>query len=53
MASQAVQAMAGGGELEVLPGTGHLLLEVADHLRTRLRAWIDEVFAQPAEGSDA
>lgn len=53
MASQAVQAMAGGGELEVLPGTGHLLLEVADHLRTRLRAWIDEVFAQPVEASDA
>lgn len=53
MASQAVQAMAGGGELEVLPGTGHLLVEVADYLRTRLRAWIDEVFAQPVEASDA
>ncbi len=53
MASQAVQAMAGGGELEVLPGTGHLLVEVADHLRTRLRTWIDDVFARPPEASDA
>lgn len=53
MASQAVQAMAGGGELEVLPGTGHLLVEAADHLRARLRAWIGDVFARPAEASDA
>jgi dienelactone hydrolase len=53
MASQAVQAMAGGGELEVLPGAGHLLAEAADHLRRRLRAWIGEVFALPAEAADA
>jgi pimeloyl-ACP methyl ester carboxylesterase len=53
MASQAVQAMAGSGDLEVLPGTGHLLVEVADHLRARLGTWIDEVFARPLEASDA
>jgi acetyl esterase/lipase len=53
MASQAVQAMAGDGELEILPGTGHLLVEVAEHLRTRLRAWIDDVFDRPLEASDA
>jgi dienelactone hydrolase len=53
MASQAVQAMAGGGELEVLPGTGHLLAEAADHLRSRLHTWIGEVFALPAEAADA
>ena len=37
MASQAVQAMAGAGEIELLPGAGHLLLEAAEPLRTRLR----------------
>jgi hypothetical protein len=45
--------MAGDGELEILPGTGHLLVEVAEHLRTRLRAWIDDVFDRPLEASDA
>jgi dienelactone hydrolase len=53
MASQAVQAMAGAGELEVLPGAGHLLVEVADHLRTRLHAWISEAFARPADAEAA
>jgi pimeloyl-ACP methyl ester carboxylesterase len=48
MASQAVQALAGTGELEILPGAGHLLVEAADHLRSRLRSWIADVFAQPA-----
>jgi len=47
MASQAVQALAGGGELEVLPGAGHLLTEAADHLRDRLHRWIPDVFARP------
>ena len=42
-----MQALAGGGELEVLPGAGHLLVEAAEHLRTRLRAWIADVFARP------
>jgi hypothetical protein len=55
MASQAVQALAGGGELEVLPGAGHLLVEAGEHLRTRLRAWITDVFTRPlpaaAEGA--
>ncbi len=49
MASQAVQAMAGAGELEVLPGAGHLLVEAADHLRTRLHAWITDAFGRPAD----
>jgi pimeloyl-ACP methyl ester carboxylesterase len=53
MASQAVQAMAGDGELEILPGTGHLLLEVAEHLRTRLRTWIEDVFDRPPEAPHA
>jgi pimeloyl-ACP methyl ester carboxylesterase len=47
MASQAVQALAGDGELEVLAGAGHLLVEAADHLRTRLRTWVPETFARP------
>jgi pimeloyl-ACP methyl ester carboxylesterase len=53
MASQAVQAIAGGGELEVVPGAGHLLVEAADHLRTRLRTWIDAAFARVDEAADA
>ncbi len=54
MASQAVQALAGTGELEVLAGAGHLLVEAADHLRARLRSWIPDVLARPLEdGADA
>lgn len=37
-----VQALAGTGEVVVLPGTGHLLLEAADELRDRLGTWIPE-----------
>jgi hypothetical protein len=37
----------------VLPGAGHLLVEVADHLRTRLHAWISEAFARPADAEAA
>lgn len=49
MASQAVQALAGTGDVEILPGTGHLLMEAAAHLRTRLHAWITEAFARPRD----
>jgi hypothetical protein len=37
-----VQLLAGRGELELLPGAGHLLTEAADALRARLGAWIPE-----------
>ena len=45
--SEMVRALAGYGDLEVHPGTGHLLLEVADHLRERLGTWIPEVLDAP------
>jgi predicted esterase len=47
MASEAVRALAGGGELVLLPGTGHLLTEAGDAMRERLRSWIPEQFARP------
>jgi acetyl esterase/lipase len=50
MSSQAVQALSGGGELEVLAGAGHLLVEAAEHLRARLRAWIADAFTRPIDG---
>jgi len=53
MASQAVQALAGQGDLEILRGTGHLLIEAAEHLRTRLRGWITEVFTRSLDGVEA
>jgi alpha/beta superfamily hydrolase len=41
MASEVVHHLAGGhGELVVLPGAGHLLVEAADELRERLGSWI-------------
>jgi pimeloyl-ACP methyl ester carboxylesterase len=43
-ASEAVRALAGQGEVVVLPGTGHLLLGVEQPLRERLLAWITERF---------
>jgi pimeloyl-ACP methyl ester carboxylesterase len=43
-ASEAVRTMAGGGEVVVLPGTGHLLVEAAEELRRRLLTWIPERF---------
>src|SRR5262249_61713079 len=53
MASQAVQALAGSAELEVLPGAGPLLTEAADHLRDRLHRWIPDVFARPLADNEA
>lgn len=35
-----VRMLISHGEVEILPGTGHLLTEVADHLRARLEEWI-------------
>lgn len=35
-----VRALAGHGDLVVLPGAGHLLTEAGDDLRTRLPRWI-------------
>jgi pimeloyl-ACP methyl ester carboxylesterase len=40
-----VQALAGTGEVVILPGTGHLLTEAADELRDRLGTWIPERLA--------
>lgn len=52
--SRTVHMLAGGhGELVVLPGTGHLLSEVGDDLRTRLLEWVPETLAtdhEPAPG---
>ena len=41
-ASFMVRMLIGHGDVEVLPGTGHLLSEVGEHLRTRLGTWIPE-----------
>jgi dienelactone hydrolase len=43
--SYMVQALAGTGEVVILPGTGHLLAEAGDDLRDRLGHWIPERFA--------
>ena len=40
--SRVVQMLIGHGEVEILPGTGHLLSEAADHLRSRLGDWIPD-----------
>lgn len=45
MASEMVQ-MISGGELVVLPGAGHLLVEAHDEIHDRLREWIPEQFGQ-------
>lgn len=42
--STIVQMLAGHGEVEILSGAGHLLTEAADHLRSRLGAWIPGCF---------
>ena len=38
--SAMVRMLIGHGEIEILPGAGHLLSEAADHLRSRLDDWI-------------
>jgi alpha/beta superfamily hydrolase len=47
--SAMVRALAGHGELVVLPGTGHLMAEAADELRRRLLTWIPERLGQPSD----
>ncbi len=42
--SHMVQALAGTGEVVILPGTGHLLSEAGDDLRDRLGSWIPARF---------
>ena len=37
-----VRMLIGHGEVEILPGCGHLLSEAGDHLRSRLASWIPE-----------
>jgi pimeloyl-ACP methyl ester carboxylesterase len=44
-ASHAVRALAGHGEVVVLPGAGHLLLGAEEELRRRLLEWIPARFA--------
>lgn len=50
-ASETVRLMAGHGELVVLDGTGHLLVEAGAEVRARLAAWIPERFADHAAPS--
>ncbi len=50
--SFAVQALAGGGEIVILPGTGHLLTEAAADLRGRLAEWIPARFAEDPEHAE-
>ena len=45
MASEMVRMIAGHGDLQVVPGAGHLLKEAGDLLRERVGSWIPERFA--------
>lgn len=50
-----IVSMLGGGTLEILPGTGHLMVEANDILRERLGEWIParlEDLARRQRGSD-
>jgi hypothetical protein len=44
-AAETVRMIIGHGELVVLPGTGHLLVEATDTVRSKLGAWIPERFS--------
>lgn len=46
MCSEVVSELAGGGEVVILPGAGHLLTEAGDALRTRLLEWIPAVLTR-------
>ncbi|HEV7527132.1 MAG TPA: alpha/beta hydrolase [Acidimicrobiia bacterium] len=46
--STVVQMLAGHGEVVLLPGTGHLLTEVATEVKARLLEWIPDRFAAAA-----
>lgn len=43
--SGVVRFLIGHGDVEILPGSGHLLTEAADRLRTRLGSWIPDQLA--------
>ena len=43
MCSEVVAQLAGGGEVVILPGTGHLLSEAGAEVRAKLGAWIPAV----------
>lgn len=45
MCSEIAAELAGGGEVVILPGTGHLLREAHDEVRVRLLDWIPAVLA--------
>jgi hypothetical protein len=49
MASEMVRMLAGHGELDLVPGAGHLLREAGDHLRDRLGTWIPARLAELAD----
>lgn len=51
MCSEVVSELAGGGEVVILPGAGHLLTEAADEIRARLREWIPAVLSDPPAAS--
>ena len=48
-ASEVVRAMAGHGELRVMPGDGHLLAKSHDVMREEVNAWCDAVFRTAGE----
>ncbi len=45
--SETVRALAGGGELVVLPGAGHLLTGAAPAILDRIGSWVPAVLDQP------
>lgn len=47
MCSEVVSELAGGGEVVIVAGAGHLLTEGADEIRARLRTWLPEVLRSP------
>jgi predicted esterase len=44
MCSEVVSELAGGGELVVLPGAGHLLTQAGEEVRRKLLEWIPAAF---------
>ena len=48
-ASEVVRAIAGHGELRIMPGDGHLLAKSHDIMREEVNAWCDTVFAPGEE----
>jgi len=46
--SQMVQMLAGYGDVRILPGADHLLVESADEIRSHVYPWVSESFAAHA-----